>query len=382
LEANKPFPPAAPIPPIIDHWEATASRGALLRGALGFIVGFVVVIALGRFVAQRWVRPPYLGELSERISLFEQAKDGVDVAIVGRSHLARGLAPSVIDRHFDARGAALASFNVSVSSLNLLEQEDLLQEIAALGPERVRWVVLEPLWKADFEERNLFTRRVLQTHDAERALTAIRYELARGRPLDEISRYVTAAAYHTLGVGALAVKSGRERWRPPQARRRRLLAQRGFLALDHEEEAYYAERSARFAHELPKFLRLRDLLAEGRLAGRDLVPLQLERQRALLDRARALGLAPIVVIPPNLDADFCAYARAHAVHFPETPLLSFNDPLRYPELFDPDGWFDIGHLNERGALAFSNALGEALADLIVPGAATRRASRPAGPSGS
>jgi hypothetical protein len=81
----------------------------------------------------------------------------------------------------------------------------------------------------------------------------------------------------------------------------------------------------------------------------------------LIGEIRAVGIEPIFVITPTI---------LSVENFAEAPdratLLAFSDPHAYAELFDPAYRFDSGHLDEKGAILFTDVLATRVAECIAP----------------
>jgi hypothetical protein len=81
----------------------------------------------------------------------------------------------------------------------------------------------------------------------------------------------------------------------------------------------------------------------------------------LIAEIRAASAEPIFVITPTL------YSYENFAEAPSgTTLLPFNDPVAYPELFDPAHRFDGAHLDEEGAMLFTDILASRLAGRLAP----------------
>ena len=71
---------------------------------------------------------------------------------------------------------------------------------------------------------------------------------------------------------------------------------------------------------------------------------------------RARGLEPVFVITPSLNP------KENFASLPGSPrLLRLNDPRQYPQLYDPDLYYDPWHFNPRGAALFTRLLAERFA---------------------
>ena len=74
----------------------------------------------------------------------------------------------------------------------------------------------------------------------------------------------------------------------------------------------------------------------------------------------SFGVEVIYMIPPSLDTFIVERQLERTGTI--SPVMNFNRPWLYPRLFEPDGRFDLRHLNREGSIRFSEALGSAIAD--------------------
>jgi hypothetical protein len=87
----------------------------------------------------------------------------------------------------------------------------------------------------------------------------------------------------------------------------------------------------------------------------------LELVRRIAGEARGRGVELVLVVMPGLSADRRAEARLSAEA--GVPVLRYDLPDAYPELYDPALRFDSGHLSAEGARHFSRLLARDVAGL-------------------
>ena len=79
----------------------------------------------------------------------------------------------------------------------------------------------------------------------------------------------------------------------------------------------------------------------------------------LIAEVRAAGAQPIFVLSPTvLGREFFAPPPTGA------QFIAFNDPQKYPQLYDPEVRYDTWHFNPRGAALFTDLLAERFALLL------------------
>ncbi len=80
----------------------------------------------------------------------------------------------------------------------------------------------------------------------------------------------------------------------------------------------------------------------------------LELVRSIAEAVRARGVEFVLVILPSQSADRRFEERL--IQELGSPVLRYNQPERYPQLYDPELRYDSGHLSAEGAVWFSQVL--------------------------
>ncbi|MEM1042584.1 MAG: hypothetical protein AAGI91_08145 [Bacteroidota bacterium] len=249
---------------------------------------------------------------------------------------------------FDSLRGGGNSYNFGMRGGTALEVHYQAERMLELP--HVRWLVLElgtvrPLVRLE----NRDTRRTYYYHDLRRVKLASDVTLAFDMPLMrrlEIIRgrlKVALDHYFLVGQGE-ALITGRTVEPEPFSR----FDRRGFSALDYAENA--GRRSEAFRHPKGQEAFRRKL---ERLRHRDAEPTAADSAMAsiwidLYRRAEAQDVE-VYFAEQVGEVGLDGLARVLGDALPPGHLIILNDMERYPGLFDPDLWFDPGHLNERGA---------------------------------
>jgi hypothetical protein len=350
----------------------TARRRAVLAALAA--ASFAVTAALLEQAAPY----PEMGSLDDKLRFFAARRDDYDVLLFGSSRVLRGVVPEVLDAEMARRGIPVRSFNFGVDGMGSHEASALVRRVLALGPRRLRWVVVElDGWSAALPPENRFKRRVVFWHDRAETLSALetvaRTEPSRGRRLE-------LSIAHLLHLAARSAAAGRGRdlaWRlrerfVPEGR----AAAGGSVAAELARSGGFEPFSPaaygtptthpfrrRFLELLPAYrLAVARLPAANRVQtglGAYNVP-ALARQVAAIRRA---GAEPVHLITPTArpTPELHRLAEAGAV----ACLLAFNDPVAYPDLFAEDHRFDAEHLTTEGARRFTRLLAERLAGALL-----------------
>lgn len=299
-----------------------------------------------------------------------------DLLFFGSSYVHREFSPTVFDAALAERGLAVRSFNFGIPGMDPPETYFLANRVLDGGPSRVKYVLVElDYYRTSIRARNLHTRRNDYWHDATNTAQALRATLGEptslgfraktaGRHLDAFIRNLAHAGRGEIYVLAAAGMI------PDDAGRRVALGPNGdgFTALDDRNTTRAELREELFADfEVDVFDEKVSALKSGVSRDEPVRELTSAAREALDDivrRIRSVGARPVLVVPPCLDArtTLVDYARASV----DADVLAFNDPVRFPALYDPANRFDTGHLNHAGAIVFSTLLAEALAPILAP----------------
>jgi hypothetical protein len=299
-----------------------------------------------------------------------------ELLFFGSSYVHREFVPSVLDAELARRGIAVRSFNVGVPGMDPPETYFLVEKALESSPSTLRCVLVElDYYRTTIRERNLHTRRNDYWHDGYFAGQAVRATLEESTDprfrAKTVARHLDAFARNFLhaGRGRLYLLSALGSM-PDAAAVASALGPDGdgFTALDDRTTTRAELRGELFEDlELDVFEEKVGALRSGtvRDADADRVPTrtEIEALAKIVRRIRSVGARPVLVVPPCLDA------RAKLIEIVRSSIdadvLVFNDPERFPALYDASNRFDVGHLNKAGAVLFTTSLAEALAPILA-----------------
>jgi hypothetical protein len=230
------------------------------------------------------------------------------------------------------------------------ESHFFLRRLLALRPARLRWVVIELMnvrFHADPDGRS--SRRAVYWHDWYH--TRLAWQQIWTDPHMEGERWALAIqhgghllkAWTHLGRGAEILQRTLEHRSAKSEPPLKWEAAEGY---EPDNDNLLSGR------KLADYLARVDAVREG-LPPQPLAPVLDEAVRSLAADVLRAGAEPIFVITPTLNE------RENFAALPgNTPLFAFNNPARFPTLFDPANHSDPYHLNERGAVEFTRLLAE------------------------
>lgn len=358
--------------------EAGAGGAVAAPGGLRRVVraGLLVGLALAAFVltgrvvdSQVPLRVPLLGV---KWAYFLAHRDEYTTVYLGTSLVRHHVVPEVVDAQLRAAGIPERSFNLGMAHMTYPEARQLLARLVALRPARLRRVVLDASLFLDTRHSNDLTPRHLWWHtpgETARILARIaEFDAPVGRRLERARVETQALLIAETAAGRVA-EAFRAAWDP------------GFRGHDESDDpvtmAGYRDLDT---------MRSRSALRQRRRMQRD--PGYFERQveqRRRNQRARKLpraerealdelvgqvaraGWQPVVLETASTKPrfEFSPTVRKQAI------VLSLNDPLKYPELYQAAAWHDYNHMNNAGARAASLLLGDAFAAALAGPAGPR-----------
>jgi hypothetical protein len=314
-------------------------------------------IALAAFIATSGViqslLPPIVPKgVAAKLEFFAQHKDEFDTLLVGTSSIYYSISPAIFDEITRQNGVPTHTFNFGIDALHPPENFYVLDEILKTRPRNLKWVFLETANIETKLHKVLGTERAVYWHDWRRTALALRKALnprGDGRWYIEVSRVWVArrdlAAHLTLFAQRFTnVGRGTEFFSPQN---RKAEAE---LELGPKRDGYRLAGEAMSAADAASFQeRLADEMA--RAQPKPLDPQADETYRRYAERFRAMGAAPLFVVPPLIFQSPVEFRQPLP-----GPLLSFNDARTYPRLFDTKVRIDDAHLTNEGAEEFTRLL--------------------------
>lgn len=334
--------PTAPAPPCPTGWRMLGNCAVFLAVCWG---GCALLGRLSPF--------PDVPGIAPKWAWFARHRDEFDVLFIGSSRLYHQIIPAQFDAAVAAAGGPkIRSFNFGYDGMWPPESFYLLRRLLELRPARLKWVVIELMDKnMRDEDANAATMRLSYWHDTAHTRLAVANILAsqQGWPA-RLGLLMEQGGYWcremlNLGRGADLLQA---RLAPVRPRRK---------PYSWEPFAGYEAGTERpmDARERQKFAQALEALTA--LPPAPLRPFFRHAVRGVIADVREIGAEPIFVIAPTVNP---------AENFTELPdgaaVFAFNDPARYPALFDPAHHYDTWHLNPRGAVHFTALVADRLGE--------------------
>ncbi len=300
-------------------------------------------------------------DLSFRLHAIETEPRPFTAIFIGNSHVYRHVDPAAFDAVVAERLPEFRSYNLGAKGMSLFEAHYLLRRLFASSPDRLRWVFVDLTLRLDSHPDNFESQRVINWHVPSEALMAVSWVLGRqtpiGEKLDSLARHARATLRRMSNQGRLTTLVSRSlshRTGLPSADRLEA-ASRGHLPVDRFDTPHKSERRGKLvAADEDREERLDALPPSDGLPPEAIADDQ-RLLRAIVELVVANGARPVFYVSPTIywprlvpdDGECNGY-----------PVLAFNDPARYPQLYDAKVRFDPDHLNKKGAETFTRLLAE------------------------
>lgn len=327
---------------------------ALLRNVAAFFAG----LALASAGLSAFVPFPKVGALWRKYEHFQQHADDYSLIYIGSSRVFHEFIPEQFDAALAARGQKVRSLNFGQDGMWPPESLYMLRQLLKHRPPNLRYVFFDLMGIKPGIDGNESTLRSVYWHDWRHTSIALRHiasvSMEGQRTLEEkaglFTKHLGLWLQHATSIGngserlRLALKLDREKkltpvrfggWEPG-----------GNGPLTGEQLALFEREVARLR------------------AGAEPKPIQPLLRSALEDIAaevRAAGAEPIFIVASGI------YGAERFTDWPPAgvKVLAFDDPAKYPQLYDPAHRYDAHHLDPAGAKEFTRLLAERFAALLA-----------------
>jgi hypothetical protein len=344
-------------------------------------LAFVCIVALSGLAVAFFDQFEDVDGVGAKLEHIRGHQSDYNILFFGSSRVALEFSPSDFDAEMARRGITTKSFNFGIQGMRPPESYFLIDRVLDERPPALTLVLVEfdnyiftvpEAWRHTRRDRYWrtpgMTARLVRATTVSKGPIAVKAEQI-GYQLDECGR-------NALSVG-MGVTYVRRLLGIPEAPSSSSLGSRGdgyegFY--ESTDDAALLERHRQFL-EGEQALFLKKAASVKKWVGREWVGKTLREPQVSIDhllatlaRIRAMGARPILVtMPPRTDSN-----HQLALHDLErrgivTDVLSFDDPNRYPQFYDPANLYDSSHLDGEASEEFSRILAERVAELVSDG---------------
>lgn len=330
------------------------------------VVGLAFVAAC--LVIRRVFPLPEIPDVHAKLMHFRAHPNDYDTLFLGTSRINFQVIPGKFDQLTQAAGIPTKSFNAGVAGMRPPEDSYFFDQLLAARPKRLRWVFIELIhirprineelrgtmraqyWH-DWPRLWLMWRRITYLKPAKKARTLEKIWDELREPLAEFPEHFGHFVREMSNLGRGEFLARRLLYTPADWR----LTLTDYLGPDlagwrrtGRGEDMPPEVQAKFEKERA------ERLIEP--AAHDLAePVSQGALEAMIAKVERLGATPILIVPP-MTGKKTFYPRPERAG--KTLVLDFNDPARFPELYENRHRLDWDHLNTAGAEVFTRLLAE------------------------
>lgn len=351
---------------------ATARRRLPRRvRALAAIGAFVLVfvgttLAIDRAVEARPAGSQAADIFTGKLAFLEEHLSDYEVVYVGSSRSRRAFKPGTFEARLARAGIEARAFNLGIPGLTGFATEAVVRRLLAWDTRNLRLLVVAPEdLGVEIDGDLARTGRQVLWHEPGLTLSALEAVIqTAGAPWswDPVASGWNHAQSLLLNVTASGRLASRIQFET-EASEGQVLGRRG--------DGYRRNPIGTF-READKRAGLATVRAAEAQPAAKPRRFELDYVNRLHKLAAARGVQLVFVREPTLTTlrsrgvpdQRTRFLRWLADNRPSAPVLDFGNPQRHPELFDPGLFFNLGHLNDRGATRFSRMVAREVAPLL------------------
>lgn len=344
-----------------------ARNSGIFRGLACFAV-FVAVFLLATNAVRSLVPWPNSYGERDKFRYFSQHKDEFDLLLFGSSMTYRTLVPSIMERELASHGLDLKIFNLGQPGMNAFEIDNVLREVVALEPARLKAALVEiRRWDPTLPETIALTDRAVFWHTTAETRNALRSvstfpKLPQNRlflALDHLRHWLRKQTGYGAGISILSDRLGIEK---PRLSESVLEFGAGYRALEEETDEEFTERRRLFLRQLASYRKRVARIRQNEQKDDPASTYNTSALRAQVDLLRDAGVIPIHISLPRTRSQ--QRARFLADQDIVERLLSYDRPNEFPFLYDPQRHFDDNHLDRDTSAHLSRIVARELAWLL------------------
>lgn len=334
---------------------------------------YLLLCFLGFYLAAMGIRAltPWPKEygLRYKFDYFKKHKDEYDALIFGSSGVYRSFVPEVIENTLARHGIEMRFFNFGTPAMISFETDNLLKEVLALKPARLKWIFIEP---SDFNpailETHAFAGRMVRWHSTEETFLAMISSWLKDTELwerlelmwDHFVHWGWRMSNYGSGPDIFKVFLG---WDEPDEDLSYLGSLHGYRPLEDEVKEEYKQRHETFLNNQKKYRHSVKKMMEEEDGTESLEGLNMIALRRQVSVIRAAGAEPIYIMGPVVRYIPGLDTLLESGEIPA--LMAYNSPSRYAHFYLEKNRFDKNHLTREAAVAFSRRFAKDLARFLA-----------------
>lgn len=319
---------------------------------------FVLGLAATSAILTAYAPFPKLGNLWRKYHHLQEHGEKYSLLYIGSSRVFHEFIPEQFDAELSAKGHRIRSFNFGQDGMWPPESFYMLRQILASRPPGVKWILIDLMGiKTQIEEDDT-TLRALYWHDVRHTWMALRHIATVDM---EGQRTFTEKANRSWHHLRLWMEQSTGLGRGYEQAEVILKLARSKKITRVQDGGFEVGGAGPLRGEmLELFNRAVQKLKTDPPEPKPIQPVLRDALEDVIAEVRAAGAEPVFVVAAGIFGTerFSDWSPVGA------RVLRFDNPVRFPDLYDPAQRYDPHHLDERGARAFTRRLAEAFAPLL------------------
>ncbi|MEL7129819.1 MAG: hypothetical protein AAGK23_09745 [Pseudomonadota bacterium] len=334
-----------------------------------FAVAFVLLAAGLSLYLRASSKMPELTVISPKLAVYRADAAAYDTVVIGTSRTLYHVIPEILEAGMAAEGCrAPKVFNFGVHGLTGAEQDWLIDEILSIGADHLKHIILEDPLPEARDIANVTSERGRYFHGPSlwpASLASIQsFPESLPKRFFRTGIFLYGVGYDLSGVGRAAATAFPDQTEGVDATEA-FRIEDGFEALDELDVPDILARRQDFLDNPQKFTDALALYANGVSPNLPARAAYMERKLRELE-ARGLQ-ASLYVSPDPLELDRTPQvAEMLRKQAPDLQILNYNQPDKYPALFERAIWHDFSHVTRAGATRLSETMGRDLCAASTP----------------
>lgn len=342
----------------------------MLKKSVGYIVisgsSFLLANVSLDAILSKYLPEPIIRTYTIKAQEFDKNPNKYNTLFIGSSHIHYHILPSQFDLSARSEAFSPRSFNMGSPNLDILETHELTRRVLQANPKNLKYVFLEPrTFSRRFQQPDSI--RAVYFHNAQNTVFSLRYTLLSDLSLrDKVSKSINALksfGFNFFNIGQLNGLASQD-----DSEQDIDIYSLGPLKDGFAEMKWYCSRvdsreGEACLKQIEKFRKRQESEADFyqtakedySRALRTVKPFSEYQIEVLVELSKSLekhGITTIFLNPPavyeGMDSNI-SFKLAYERDKPPINVLDYSDPVRFPQLFSQEIWYDKTHLNQQGA---------------------------------
>jgi hypothetical protein len=347
--------------------------------ALTFVVAGMIAV-IGFRVLFPMNDSPNLGIYSKKVDHLRRNHADYNVLFIGTSRTYRGVDPIQLQQVAEGQGCDVRAFNLGVSKLRLTELRHLQEQLSPSMLQGYDLILLSGMSLSGIAAANWGSSRIQHFSDFDGYRVSL-IDIWQA-PLTGLKGFLKKVQYSTLlsgsflyrqlGIGRLAdairgTAAGNANGPSGDLFDGDAIvdfSRHGYVALDDEPSEQFHVRGQRILNNPGYFEAMKSETQSVEALRGPIAERSWQRFDNAMQHLASFDVPIALFLPPMLPSRAEDMALAESASARGVPVLNYNRPNLYPELFEREHWFDYFHVGQSGAELLTASIGNDICPLI------------------